>query len=368
MKILKIIGDLRIGGAERIAVDLAKGLKNKGHQVMVCSLTKGGPLEKELRQEGVETIVLSNLPLRGKYTFYFVFRLWRLMRKQKFDIVHTHVFMSNFWGRIAGCLSGVKVIISTEHNQDLWKKRRHIFADKILSLCTHKIIAVSGAVESFVVKKEKINAKRLTLIHNAVDTKKFMPCDVSSLKKELNIPAGAVIIGTVSRLIPQKGQRYFLQAARVISKNNQNVRFLIIGDGQLKNDLRALSERLMLSDKVIFTGFRPDIIGLLTLLDIFVLPSLWEGFGLALLEAMALAKPVVATDVGGIPEIIENGKTGILVKPKDPEALARAILKLINDNLYARGLGLNARKTVQERFSLNTMIDKVEAVYRSFLN
>ncbi len=367
MRILEIIGDLRIGGAERMVVDLAKGLKNKGHKVTVCALNKGGPLEEELKMEGVETIVLSNLPLRNKYIFYFVFRLFKLMKKDKFDIVHTHMFLANFWGRVAAILSGAKVIISTEQNQDLWKKRRHIFVDKILSLFTNKIIAVSSAVKVFVVKKEKISAKKLTVIHNAVDPKEFMPCDASYLKKEFNIYDGTFIVGTVSRLIPQKGQQYFLEAAHQISKNNKNIKFFIIGDGALRKSLEILSERIGIVDKVIFTGFQQDIAGFLSILDIFVLPTLREGLPVALIEAMAMGKPIITTNIRGMEDLVTDGYNGLLVSPENPDMLAKAILKLINDNLYAQKLGLNARKTVKEKFSLKIMVEKTERIYQGFL-
>lgn len=368
MKILEVVGNLEIGGTERMVVDLAKGLKNKGHQIMVCILSKGGPLAEELKQEGIETVVLSKLLLKNKYIFYFVFKLYKLIQKNNFDVLHTHMFIPSFWGRIAGILGGIKVIIASEYNQDYWKKRRHIFIDKALSLFTDKIIVVSSAVKDFVIEKEKIDSHKLILIHNAVDAKKFMPCDAAHLKKEFNISDGTFIVGTVSRLIPQKGQQYFLEAACRISGYPQDIKFLIVGDGLLRGDLESLSERLGLRDKVIFAGLRQELVEFLSILDIFVLPSIWEGLSVTLLGAMAMGKPVITTDIKGVEDLIIDGENGLLVPPKDSEKLAQAMLKLINDELYARNLGLNARKTVEKGFSLKTMIEKTEALYQSFLN
>jgi glycosyltransferase involved in cell wall biosynthesis len=249
-------------------------------------------------------------------------------------------------------------------------KKRHIRNERKLSHFTDKIICCSKAVENFVKDFENIKDGKTTVIYNGVDEDRFSRLkDSKSIRTELGIDEGSPVVGSVSSLTPHKGHEHLIQAASLVLDKHPSTRFLIVGDGLLRKRLEDQAKDLNIHSTVIFTGERKDIPEILSLMDVFVLPSFSrEGLGLAIIEAMAAKKPVVATEIGGIPEAVNKGKTGFLVPPGDPAALATAIVELLQNPKKAKEMGEKGRARVMERFTKTKMLSEIQEVYQSLVS
>jgi len=358
--ILYIIWSLSQGGAERVVINLAKGLDRTRFNPMVCCLNEKGEFANELEDIGIPVIPLHK---KGKLDIVVINRLIAVIKQYQIDIVHTHLFGSNLWGRIAAILARVPVIIATEHNVDVQKTRFHLTIDRWLSRRTDKIIAVSNKVKEFYVGKG-ISADKIEVIYNGIEITKSPSHQVtrSPVKDELEIRDGEVVLAVVGRLVPQKGHRYLFEALGLLN-GKYRFKLLVVGEGPMKDSLWSIVNSLLLKDKVIFTGMRKDVRNILGITDILILPSLREGLPIVALEAMASGVPVVATKVGGTPEVVEDGITGLLVESENPFALAEATNRLFNNRGLARKLGENGYKRVKEMFSLEKMVEGHQRVY-----
>ena len=355
INVMYIIWSLAMGGAERVVINLAKGLDRDEFAPIVCCLNNKGVFAQELEDQGIKVIALNK---RGKFDFMILGKLVRLMKMHKIQVVHTHLWGANFWGRAAALVARVPFIIATEHNLDPWKRKYHLIIDKYLSCHTHKIIAVSNTVKDFYVGKAKINQNKITVVHNGIELEKF-----SFIKKRIN---DEVTLGVIGRLVPQKGHKYFLMALKDLMPSS-NIKGLVVGSGPEEKNLKELSERIGLNGRVRFAGFNENIPELLKEIDIMVLPSLREGLPMIALEAMASGVPVVATRVGGTPELISDRETGLLVNPEDHRALKASIENLIRDKYLMEQLRNNARKKVEAEFSSNRMVTKTKELYQEII-
>jgi glycosyltransferase involved in cell wall biosynthesis len=226
-----------------------------------------------------------------------------------------------------------------------------------------KIICVSEATKKFSVEKRGISAAKLITIPYGVDLAKYRLDKNSKKKTDLALKANDIVVGTVARLHPQKGHQYLITAAAEVVERYPNVRFVFVGDGILRAELERLVDNLKLKDKILFLGFRHDVDELLHTFDIFVLPSLYEGLPNVVLEAMACGKPVIATAVDGSPEAITDGVSGILVPPKDSDALSKAILHLLENKKMRVEMGKKSRKKVTDYFSLEKQMQQFQILY-----
>jgi glycosyltransferase involved in cell wall biosynthesis len=298
-----------------------------------------------------------------------VFKLTRLLKNEGPDIVHTHGYFASVIGRLAARKARIPRIVAHVHSTYWDYKKRHLRIERKLSRFTHKIICCSKAVENFVKDFEKIKGDKTTVIYNGVDEDKFfLHKDSRSIQAELGIDARSPVVGTVSALTPHKGHEHLIQAASRVLDTFPSTRFLIVGDGLLRTGLEAQAKSLNIHSSVIFTGERKDIPEILSLMDVFVLPSFSrEGLGLAIIEAMAVERPVVATEIGGIPEAVIKGKTGLLVPPGDSEAMAKAIIQLLQDPEKAKSMGEKGRARVMKRFTKTKMLSEIQNVYQSLI-
>lgn len=364
-KIMYIIDSLRIGGAEELLLTVVRKIDREKYNISVVCLFDEGPLANEIRTTGVK---VEFLRMRNRLDLPTFIKLIHLIRNEDIKIVHTNLFDSNFFGRMAAKLADVPVMVATEHNVYPWKKRRHIFIDKLMARFTDRIIAISDAVRLWTSEHENIDLEKFVTIYNGIDINRFdLPVDIYEKKKELRLDPRVPLIGTIGTLTGQKGHKYLLEALAKVTKVIPDVKLLIVGDGHLRTKLEELSVNLGLGENVIFCGWRRDIPEILAILDLFVLSSLWEGLPLAILEAQACGKPVVASNVDGIPEAVNDGQTGLLVPPKDPERLARAIVKLLRDKGLAMKMGEAGRKLVRQKFTSEIMVGKIEEIYDSLL-
>ncbi|RME08298.1 MAG: glycosyltransferase, partial [Anaerolineae bacterium] len=349
------------GGAELLLLRLIPYLQARGFELSVGFSTPG-PLEDDFRALGVP---LYPLPRRFRLDPLLAWRMFRLARRLRPDVVHTHLFKSDFFGRPAARLAGVPVVVSTLHSADPWA-RNPLFGwlYGFTARFADRLIAVSDTVRAYHLRYTAARPSRVLTIENGVDVARFenVAAEGRALRRTLGIPPDALVLGTIGRLVPDKGQAYFLQAAARLRNRFPQARFLIVGDGPDDVALRALAERLNLADAVTFTGFRQDIPALLGAMDVLVMPSLREGLPLTLLEALAAGVPVVATDTGGVRALLGE-EAGLVVPPADVAALVAACERLLSDEALRERLGARGRSLVQTRYSLRRTADRLAALY-----
>ncbi|MFC1668450.1 glycosyltransferase [Chlamydiota bacterium] len=360
-KILMLITELDIGGAETIVYNQVRELRRRGFDVAVACLYGKGVMAKKIVDAGIRVYFLQAC---CKYDFRVLFRLRKILKEQHFDVLHCHLFHANIIGRFAAIRIKSIRIISTIHVMEIDKLYR-IWFDGITSFLVDRYICVSKSVKQFIMQKANVSAKKITVVYNGIDLDQMIPTRSSDqIKQEWGL-TNEVVIGSVGRLHEQKGHSYLLEAFQLILKKGINIRLVIVGEGPLRQFLEAKTVSLDIAQCVAFIGFKEDIINYMQVLDIFVLPSLWEGFGLVVTEAMALAKPVIATDVDGVPEIVCNSKTGYIVEPASVEMLAEKITALVIDRQKSSEMGLLGRERVRNYFSHKQMVSTLILVYNS---
>jgi len=354
MNILHVINSLQCGGLEKVTIDLSMGLRERGHHVIVCCLEGLGDLYKD-DLGGVEVISLNKKP---GLDLRLPFRLAMRARRNKTDVIHTHNPGPLVYGTIAGKLAHVPAIINTRHGR---APKTYIGS---LWAMNNAIAAISHDAKGELVKVNHIEPGKVRVVHNGIDLEGFdnSPNDHLNEKKKLGLD-DTFVIGTVSRLAWEKDQASLIAAFEKVQALEPRVRLVFVGDGNLRHELEHQARRSGIEDKVIFLKFRDDVNSIIRSFDVFVLPSLMEGISISLLEAMASRLPVVVTDVGGNPEVVTDNETGILVPPKAPEKLQKAIVRLFNDKALARRLGEAGRKQVEEKFTIDNMVSEYEKVY-----
>jgi glycosyltransferase involved in cell wall biosynthesis len=359
-KVLHVITDTNIGGAGRYLLNLLSyGDPSRYEMEVACP--GGGELQRQIEAQGVKVFELEG----GEKSFRWsdIRQVRHIIAQGKFDIVHTHASLS---GRIAGKVSGCQVVFTRHGVGHVNKGPVHRCAAKITTkMFTDAVIAVSRAVKVSMIEMG-FPAGMIKTIHNGIDLSGYdevMP----TLRTSFGIPEGERIIGTVARLVPEKGCEYGIKAMPHILKEFPDTRLVIVGEGPLRPSLEELSRKLRVAHRVMFLGYQRDVEGLIADFDVFMMPSLTEGLSLALLEVMALGKPVVATEVGGNPEVIRSGSNGLLVPSEDEHALARAVGELISSRGQAHKMGMKAKETVVTNFNARLMARKTMDVYDEIL-
>lgn len=361
-----MIDSLKIGGAEVLLRDLVSGLLDDDFQIAVSYCTPG-PMLPDFQ---AFNIPIYHLPRLARVDPFLILKACSVIRQFNPQILHTHLFKSDFHGRLAGRLCRVPVVISTLHNEDAWAKNPFLGrAYGATARFADHLIAVSEEVRQYHIRFSHLPTEKTTTILNGVDTNKFSPDPEAGaqLRGEFGISPTTPLVGIVGRLLPQKDHHTFLRAAKNISKECPDARFLIVGDGDLRDQLEARARGLGLEKEIIFCGIRRDIPRVMSALDVLVFSSLWEGLPVALLEGMATARPVVSTAVGGVPNLVLDGKIGFLVPPSNPDALASACLKIIQQPSFAQQLGKAGRRLVEAEYSIQNMIRQTIALYQRYL-
>ena len=358
-----------MGGVEKTLLSLLPRLKEENFDVKVCTLYRKDILSDEMEKKGIPVI---NIGMRARMDIDMkylkgIINLAKFIKRERFHVVHTHLYRANTPGRIAAILAKVPVIIANEHNIDSWKTLKQRKMDRFLSRFTDKIIAVSEGVKSFYVNEVGIPEEKIEVIYNGVDLERFeKEIDIKNKKRELSIPVNSPLIGTIGRLQPQKDHKNFLKASSLILKKFPDAHFLIVGGGSLRGKLEDFAKKLGIEKNIHFLGERKDIEEILPLMDIFVLSSKREGFPITILEAMACGIPVVATSVGGTPELVESGKEGFLVPPENPHILSDAIVNLLRKEELGKEMGRNGRERVKS-FSIERMVERTESLYNELM-
>jgi glycosyltransferase involved in cell wall biosynthesis len=362
MKVLLLVVGLDVGGTEAHVLELASRINRKRFDVLVCSLKPLGRLGLELRARGIRVMSLNG---SGKFDLRVFFRLRNVLSREKPDVVQAFLFWANVSARLCGQLVRLVPVISSYHDEVVpeWWLTRVI--DRVTMKWTKYIVCCSEAVRRSVEQRIGGGQAHCAVIPFGVDTYRFRE-PKGLVGDTIALERGLPIIGTICRLVePKKGLKYLLEAVAQLEQDEGKpvCQVLLVGEGPAEADLRAVSARLGIGSRVVFTGVRRDVPELLALMDIFVLPSLYEGFGIAILEAMAAGKPVVATTVGGIPEFVAPGQFGFLVPPRDAPALARAIKQLLDEPEKARSMGRQGQEHVTHHYSIESVVKQHEQLY-----
>ena len=365
MRIWYFLPTMELGGSEKHVLRLASGLRRRGHPTGIVCLFREGHLADEVRGEGVS---LVSLKISDKYDLGTAAQIFRWMRSHPMDILHTYLFGFHLFAGLPARILKVPVVLSSRRDVDYGVKGQEVWFENMGNFFVDRVICCAKAAERLTLQRERIQPKKVLTLYNGVDINRFSPpSNVKEIRRSLGIPDEAPVIGTVANLTPKKGYPYLLKAAEQIFDKVPSAWFLFVGFGYLEKELKEQAKKLSRPNQIVFTGLRHDIPMLLAAMDLFVLASLYEGLPNVLLEAMAMAKPVVATNVGGIPELIESGEDGLLVPPKDSEALASGILSFLTDPNSAEKIGLRAQEKIRKDFSLERMVEQYEALYLSLL-
>jgi glycosyltransferase involved in cell wall biosynthesis len=364
-RVMYIAHSYEVGGAEDLVLNLARHLPDR-FEPMVCAIHDLGPIGHEIRAAGVPVTALGLNP--GLRRPWDVARLRRYLRETQPQIVHTFLLTASLYGRFAAMLARVPIVIGTEHNIYHHKRRHHALAERLLMSGTASVVVVAESVRDFYIRQIHANPAKVDVIHNAVDWAHLQTTmNRDETRRSLGVPLDVPLVAVIGRLSEQKGHAYLLEALAQTAALDR-VHAVFAGDGDLRDSLQARASALGVSSRVHLVGVRRDVGNLLNAIDVFVLPSLWEGLPLALLLAMGAGVPVVATTVSGVPEVVESGRTGLLVAPGDAAELGQAISLLITEPTLRRRLSGAARVEVLPRFGVDDWIDSVVALYDRLLN
>lgn len=336
----------------------------------------GGPLIDEVLKWRIKFHPIRNFVQRISI-YDDLLALWELiwlMRHRGYDVVHTHNSKAGFIGRLAARLAGVPIIVHTIHGfafhefEKPPRQKLFIFLERIAARFADKLIVISEPLKKWGLNLGIGKSEQYITIYSGIEINRFtLNINIGEKRREFGIRSSDYVVGVVSKLWEGKGHKCILQAARNVITKLPNVKFMFVGEGYLREELEILAQQLGLNNDVIFTGFRTDIPGITAIFDIAVLVSFFEGLGRVLLEAMVLGKPVIATSVGGIVDVIDDGKTGILVLPDDSGALAQAMIRLLGDEDLRVRMGRAGKAKIDAKFSVETMVSQIQGVYEELI-
>jgi glycosyltransferase involved in cell wall biosynthesis len=366
-RVLVLTVGFTIGGAEQVILMTAPRLQRAGFEITVACLKEWGPLGDELEERGVRAVALG---ARGAWDLRAAGRLLSLLRRDRVQILHAHLFLANVTARVLGWMVGVPVVIATHHDTDVWMGLRHRLLERLTAPLSACVVACSEAVRRHALEAQGLRPGLVRTLLNGTEIPEGTPDPAGRerVRRELGAGPADLLVGAVGRLDePKKGLPVFLAAARLLARDLPRVRFAIVGDGPARARLEARAAREGVSHRTVFAGQRRDIHEVMRALDVLVQPSRWEGFGVTLLEAMAAGTPVVASRVGGVPEVVLHDATGLLVPPGAPEALAEACATLLRDRERAARLARAARERVESRFRVERLVERTADLYRELL-
>jgi glycosyltransferase involved in cell wall biosynthesis len=365
IKVLQLIEGLNLGGAETKLMELVAHMDRDRFETVVCSLGMGDRIRQEFEKLKVEFITW---PRQSRVDVSLIFKVAKLIREKQIDVVMTTLFYADVLGALAGVFSKPKAVFSWETiSAPEWLLTHRLLAYRFaMRFCT-RVISVSHATAKWLIEKRGVPPEKVVVIPYGVNLDLYRAGENPELKQKLGIEHDAKVIGVVARLHPQKGHRYLIEAAKSIVAKYPKTKFVVVGDGELRAELESMAKAQGVAENFLFLGFRKDVKDLMRVFDVFCLPSLYEGLPNVVLEAMATAKPVVATAVDGTPELIVDEETGYLVPPADPRALAEKISLLVANEELARRFGNNGLRRVQAEYSLEKQVEGFQNLYQRFV-
>jgi len=380
IKIVRIITRQNIGGPAFQTVLLTSHLNKNRFKSILIKGKEGkdeGDMEELAKSKKIEPIHIKELSreISLRKDLIAFWRLYRIIRKEKPDIVHTHTAKAGTLGRLAAKLAGVPIIVHTFHGNvfqgyfNSFKSKLFLHIERLLALFSTRLIAISHSQEQDILKYKIGNLQKISCIPLGLELKPFLTSEKKKgvFRKELNIGEKIPLIGIIARLVPIKGHIYFFEAVKIVSQDFPSAKFIVIGDGELRKKLMDLVVDLEIDDKVIFCGFRKDLDNIYADLDVVVLSSLNEGLPVSIIEALGAKKPVVATEVGGVKDLVEDKVTGVLVPKQDPQRLAQGIVYLLKKPEVAKIFGENGRKKVYPTFNYTRLVSNIEELYENLI-
>lgn len=358
LRVLHVLLSLEIGGMEQVAADLIKHLDSEQFIPVVACLESLGPIADELIRQGIEVVKVDKMiPI---LSFFYPGKLIKLIKKYRIDIVHVH---SGCWHKaaLAAKLCGLCNIIYTEHGRIFPDSRVVMLLDRFYSPLTKTVVVVSENLAEYMCIEVGIPAKKIKIIINGIDVERFQ------VARNPVVASENIRIGIIARLAPVKDISTLVRAMVIIHQRKPDMQLTIVGDGPERESLESLVKTFSLTSVVTFLGFRRDIPTILKDIDIFTLSSLSEGTSITLLEAMAAGKPVVVTNVGGNPAVVEEGVNGFLVPSGNSDALAHALLQLAENISLMRDISSANIHTVTQHYSIQVMARHYESLYRESL-
>lgn len=364
LRVLQVTHDLGVGGLPRVVETLARALDPQAFDVSVLCLNEGGPLADRLVEAGIRVDILSKGPRKPDRLAFL--RVAERLRDQPVDVVHTHNTQPFIDAGLASIISSTPVLIHTDHARAFPDRKRYMIAEHLLSWGAHKVVGVSEHTTANLRHWERISEAKLETIPNGIDGSLFdAAVDVAAVRHSLGVPLDVPLLALGARLAEQKGITYLLDAMARLEARQPKLHLVLAGDGPLRSALEAQANALGLSQRVHFVGVRLDMPDVLRASDIFVMPSLWEGLPMIILEALAGGVPIVASSVGGVPSAVIDGQTGSLVPAQDPDRLADALHHMLEDAEYRARCVVNGRRLFDDHFSAAAMARRYEALYRS---
>ncbi len=362
-RVLYLSHAFAVGGAEEMVLNLVRHLPSQ-YQPAVACIYEAGPIGLEIERTGVPFKVLGLKP--GLLRPFDVMRLRDFLYECQPDIVHTFLLTGSLYGRFAAMMARVPVVVGTEVNVYERKRTLHALAERWLMRDTDAVVASAESVRDFYIQQVKADPSKVEVIYNAVDWAQLQTTvERDELRASVDVPAGAPLLTIIARLTEQKGHRILLDA--LARPDLAQAHLLVVGDGPLRAALERQALGLGLSARVRFVGARRDLGNILGATDVFVMPSFWEGLPLAMVLAMGAGLPVVATRVAGIPEVVQDGVTGLLVPPGDSSALGAALSRVVNDDPTRVLLGQAARAFVRPRFGIDGYVNAITGLYDRLL-
>lgn len=368
LRVCILLPRLKIGGAEVQVLHLVKNLDKSSFAVFLCCMQPGDGVMENEAQSHVE--FMFQLQFRWRNFPITFTRLISFLRRYRIDILHCHLGLADTIGRLAGWLAGVPVIMTTEHGKHLWKSWQHLLFERMLVRVTDMRICVSRDIMDLRMGREGTPREKLVLIPNAVELS-----DVSrpgrgraAVMTEFGWHVEDPLVISIGRLVTAKNYTLLVDSIRIVQREVPDVRCLVVGEGPCRESIEERIATHSLGGNFSLAGYRRDISDLLGAADVFVLSSIREGLPVSLLEAMAAGKGIAATNVGGIPDAISDGVSGLLVPPENPEALARAIQRLLHDVEFRQTLGEAAAGEVLERFNVRNTAARIAGIYSALFN
>ena len=364
VRVVYVAHTFMVGGAEEMVLNLVRHLPPR-FEPFVCGIHDAGPIGDEIARTGTPVTVLGLNP--GLRRPWDVARIRRYFSDTRPAIVHTFLLTASLYGRFAAILAHVPIVVGTEVNIYENKRRSHAMAERLLMAGTDRVVVSAESVRAFYIRQVHADPKKVEVIYNAVDWSQLQTTMTrDAMRASLGLSPTAPVAGIIARLTEQKGHRYLLDAL-ASTPGLGDVHLIVVGDGDLGDGLRARTAALGLSSRVHFLGARRDLGNLLAAMDVFVLPSLWEGLPLSLVLAMGARVPVVAARVAGIPEVVEDGRTGFLVPPGDSLSLGRAVARLFGDAGLRLQIGRDASTAVLPRFGVDAYVSAITRLYDRLL-
>ena len=373
IKILHVITHLPIGGAQDNTLYTVELLDKEKYDISLCCNLDGALVE---RAKKIEAIKLFDIPfLCREVSPYRDIRaflsLYKLFKEEDFTIIHTHSSKAGLLARLAAVLNKTPIVIHTIHGfafndfMNMFKKNFFIYVEKLLAKWTDVLITVSNLNKKKIIDLNIAHENKIKNIYSGIDLSLFTNKRNDDFRKELNLENDHLLLGSVGRLSDQKDPITMIEAFGIISKPFPNAHLALVGDGELKDKILEKIDKLKLNSKVHLTGNKNNPWSVYHSMDLFIMSSIYEGLGRSITEALSCGVPVVCTDVEGVPEIVRDNITGILVPPKDANKLADGIIRTLNDMETAKKMAEEGRRFVKDNFDVNKMVNDIDSLYNT---